>query len=150
MLPGSEGLFRGDRPRPQPFKLLHDDLCVRREPESLPGHPVQTDGVAALSVTRSGQTVEIRICRRVGALPRDTEHRPGRGSQEEEVEAGRREGLVQRLCASDFRPHGAPKPAIRNLSQELAFGDSGSVYDTAYRRSPIAVPPGEQSLHRVA
>ena len=150
VLPGSEGFFRGDRPRPQPFKLLHDDLRVRGEPESLPGHPIQTDGVAAFPVTRSGETVKIRICRRVGALPRDTEHRPGRGSQEEEVETGRREGLVQRLCASDFRPHSAPKLTIGNLSQELGFGDSGSVYDTAYRRSPVAVPPGEQSPYRVA
>ena len=57
---------------------------------------------------------------------------------------------MQRLCTGDFRPHGAPKAAIRNLGQELAFGDSGGVYDTAYRRLPVVVPPGEQSLHRVA
>ena len=91
--------------------------------------------MAALPVTRSGQAVEIGIRRRVGALPGNTENRPGRGGQEEEVEGGWRESLVQRLCPGDFRPHGAPKPAIRNLGQELAFGDSGSVYDTAYRRS---------------
>ncbi len=86
VLPGSERFVRDDRPRAQPFKFLQDDLRVRGEPEPLPGHPVQTDGVAALPVTRSGQAVEIRICRRVGALPRDTEHRArprrsGRGSR---------------------------------------------------------------------
>ena len=33
---------------------------------------------------------------------------------------------------------------------ELAFGDSGGVYDTAYRWHPVVVPPGQQGLHCVA
>ena len=97
VLPGREGFFRGDRPRAQPFKFLQDDVRVGGEPESLPGHPVQTDGVAALSVTRSGQAVEIGICRRVGALPGDTEHRA----------RPRRSGRRSRGCPAG-RPRATP------------------------------------------
>ena len=57
---------------------------------------------------------------------------------------------MQHLCTGDLRPHGAPKTAVLDLGQQLAFGDSGGVYDTAYRRLPVVVTAGEQSLHRVA
>jgi hypothetical protein len=150
VLPGDEGLCRRDRPRAQPLEFLQDDLRLRGESESLPGHPIQTDCVAAFLVTRSGQSIEIGIRRRVGGLPGDTEHRSGRGNEEEEVEAARREGLVQHLCAGDFRPHRAPKTTLLGLGEELAFGQSGGVYDTAYRGRTVIVAPGEQGLYRAA
>ena len=150
VLPGREGFFGGDGPRAQPFEFLQRDLRVGGEAESPPDHPVQADGVAALPVTRPGQAVEVGVGRRVGALPRDTEHRPGRGSHEQEVEAARREDLVQRLRTGDFRRHGVPKTALGDLGQELGVGDSGGVDDTAYRRGSIGVPLGKKRLHRVA
>ena len=100
-------------------------------------------------MTRLGQTVEVGVGRRVSPLARDTEHRTGRGRQEHEVEAARREGLVQHLGAGDLRPDRALQPAFLQLGEKLGIGDAGAVNDAADRHGTFVVALGQQSLHRL-
>ena len=65
--------------------------------------------MTALAVPGPRQRVQVGVGGSVRALSRDAEYRAGRRHEEEEVHAADRECLVQRLCATDFRPHHLPQ-----------------------------------------
>ena len=79
---------------------------------------------------------------RTPCLPR----RSGRGSRG--CPAGRPGATPghRRSSATWCAAGGSPRISVRSL----AFGDSGGVDYAANRWLPVVVPPGEQSLHRVA